>query len=105
MGRVYMQKLDGMFYRCRACHTHLAKLDDLMSKTFHCRRGKATLFLNVVNVVVGEYEEPMMTTGMHIVADIYCTQCNQNVGWRYEKAFDESQKYKEGKFILESPTM
>ncbi|KAH6555121.1 hypothetical protein KP509_1Z280500 [Ceratopteris richardii] len=43
----------------------------------------------------------MMTTGMHIVADIYCTQCNQNVGWRYEKAFDESQKYKEGKFILE----
>ncbi|KAH7282756.1 hypothetical protein KP509_35G046500 [Ceratopteris richardii] len=34
MGRVYMQKLDGMFYRCRACHTHLAKFDDLMSK-FH----------------------------------------------------------------------
>ncbi|KAH7282755.1 hypothetical protein KP509_35G046500 [Ceratopteris richardii] len=47
MGRVYMQKLDGMFYRCRACHTHLAKFDDLMSKTFHCRRGKAYLYKNV----------------------------------------------------------
>jgi hypothetical protein len=23
------------------------------------------------------------------------------LGWKYEKAFEESQKYKEGKYILE----
>ncbi|KAH7435411.1 hypothetical protein KP509_06G063600 [Ceratopteris richardii] len=90
-----------MFYKCRMCHTHLAKFDDLMSKTFHCRRGKAYLYSSVVNVIVGDYEQRMMTTGMHVVADIYCIHCNQNVGWRYETAYEESQKYKEGKFILE----
>lgn len=25
------------------------------------------------------------------------------VGWKYEEAFEESQKYKVGKFILEKP--
>ncbi|KAI5065393.1 hypothetical protein GOP47_0020088 [Adiantum capillus-veneris] len=70
-------------------------------QTFHCRRGKAYLYNSVVNVIVGDYEERMMTTGMHVVADIYCVYCNQNVGWRYETAYEDSQKYKEGKFILE----
>lgn len=101
MGRVYVQKLDGMFYKCRVCHTHLAKFEDLVAKTFHCRRGKAYLYNTVVNVIAGVNEERMMTTGMHVVADIYCVYCNQNVGWKYETAYEESQKYKEGKFILE----
>ncbi|MCO5597301.1 hypothetical protein L7F22_051377 [Adiantum nelumboides] len=70
-------------------------------ETFHCRRGKAYLYNSVVNVIVGDYEERMMTTGVHVVADIYCIHCNQNVGWRYETAYEDSQKYKEGKFILE----
>lgn len=101
MGRVYVRKLEGMFYKCHICHTHLAKLDDLVSKTFHCRRGKAYLYNTVVNVIAGINEERIMTTGLHVVADIYCVYCNQNVGWKYETAYEESQKYKEGKFILE----
>ena len=32
--------------------------------------------------------------------DIYCVD-QSLLGWKYEKAFEESQKYKEGKFILE----
>lgn len=32
---------------------------------------------------------------------MYCNDCGTNVGWRYECASDLSQKYKEGKFILE----
>jgi len=27
--------------------------------------------------------------------------CDALVGWKYEEAFEESQKYKEGRFILE----
>eukprot|EP00250_Pteridium_aquilinum_P008322 c17850_g1_i3 orf=340-648(+) len=73
----------------------------IIAKSFHCRRGAAYLFNSVVNVTEGETEERMMTTGMHIVADIYCICCCQNVGWKYEAAFEETQKYKEGKFILE----
>lgn len=30
-----------------------------------------------------------------------CITCNSVLGWKYEVAYEESQKYKEGKFILE----
>lgn len=42
-----------------------------------------------------------MTTGMHEVSDIYCLGCSSCVGWRYWRASENSQKYKEGKMILE----
>ena len=42
-----------------------------------------------------------MTTGMHQVSDIFCLGCSTCVGWRYWKASENSQKYKEGKLILE----
>eukprot|EP01018_Ginkgo_biloba_P025900 Gb_25487 [translate_table: standard] len=47
----------------------------------------------------------MMTTGMHTVGDIFCSCCGQIVGWKYEVAHEMSQKYKEGKFILERAKM
>ncbi|CAJ2670718.1 unnamed protein product [Trifolium pratense] len=65
------------------------------------RYGKAYLFDNVVNVTVGEKENRMMITGLHTVVDIFCVTCGSIVGWKYETAYDKSQKYKEGKFILE----
>jgi hypothetical protein len=40
-------------------------------------------------------------TGLHTVADIHCCCCGAVLGWKYEVAFEESQKYKEGKFIIE----
>ena len=36
----------------------------------------------------------MLITGLHTVADIFCTVCNTNLGWKYEAAFEEGQKYK-----------
>jgi Yippee zinc-binding/DNA-binding /Mis18, centromere assembly len=42
-----------------------------------------------------------MTTGRHTVRDIKCRQCKETVGWKYDKAFEAPEKYKEGKFILE----
>jgi len=56
----------------------------------------------VVNVNAGEPSERNMTTGKHIVRDIVCRQCNETVGWKYDKAYEASEKYKEGKFILEA---
>jgi hypothetical protein len=75
--------------------------DDIISKAFHGRHGRAYLFNTVVNVTVGPKEERMLITGLHTVADIFCTCCNTNLGWKYDQAFEESQKYKEGKFIVE----
>ncbi|WVZ60180.1 hypothetical protein U9M48_010233 [Paspalum notatum var. saurae] len=68
---------------------------------FHCRTGRAYLFDKVTNVTVGEKEERMMITGLHLVSDVFCGGCQETVGWKYEVAYERSQKYKEGKFILE----
>lgn len=54
-----------------------------------------------INVSLGPKEDRILTTGLHTVCDIFCTTCEQNIGWFYEQAFEESQKYKEGKYILE----
>lgn len=43
-----------------------------------------------------------MTTGLHIVRDIDCKACERTVGWKYDKAYEPGEKYKEGKYILES---
>lgn len=105
MGRLYLIQLDGRVYSCRYCRSHLAQCDELVSKSFHCRHGKAYLFNTVVNVSLGPQEDRLMTTGKHTVADICCNCCQQVVGWKYESAFEKSQKYKEGKFILERAKM
>ena len=62
-----------------------------------------------------------MTTGNHTVRDIYCVKCGETLGWKYvrifsketfrcggrsmglcqDRAYETSQKYKEGKYILE----
>ena len=42
-----------------------------------------------------------MLTGRHWVRDVFCKKCNDKVGWMYEFALEEQQKYKEGKVILE----
>ncbi|KAK6125967.1 hypothetical protein DH2020_040275 [Rehmannia glutinosa] len=101
MGRLYLIYLEGNKYTCKYCQTHLALADDIISKSFHCRHGKAYLFDKVVNVTNGEKEERMMITGMHTVVDIFCVGCGSIVGWKYEAAHEKSQKYKVGKFILE----
>jgi len=40
-------------------------------------------------------------TGLHSVNDIFCIRCKKLIGWTYSKAYEQSQKYKEGKFIIE----
>ncbi|ELW61568.1 Protein yippee-like 2 [Tupaia chinensis] len=56
---------------------------------------------DVVNVGCGPAEERVLLTGLHAVADIYCENCKTTLGWKYEHAFESSQKYKEGKYIIE----
>lgn len=73
-----------------------------MSQNFRGQHGKAYLFENVVNVTTSEASERNMTTGRHVVRDITCRRCKETVGWKYDKAYEQSEKYKEGKFILEA---
>ncbi|PAA52895.1 hypothetical protein BOX15_Mlig025971g1 [Macrostomum lignano] len=88
-------------YACMHCRAHLAAHADLISKSFHGSQGRAYLFDRVVNVIVGPAEERLLLTGLHSVADIYCHGCRTVLGWKYERAFESSQRYKEGKYIIE----
>lgn len=43
-----------------------------------------------------------LVTGAHTVSDVSCTFCDSVLGWKYVAAEEESQRYKVGKFILET---
>ncbi|KAG4087286.1 Yippee/Mis18 [Neocallimastix lanati (nom. inval.)] len=107
MGKLFLLYLDEEsednedVYCCAKCKTHLSQSGEIISKSFQGYTGKAWLFNRVVNIFQGECENRNMTTGIHKVADIYCSNCKLNVGWKYIKTYENSQKYKEGKYILE----
>jgi len=88
-------------WSCKSCGIHLADHRDISSKDFNGKNGKAYLFLSAVNVTDIEPVDKMLATGKHTVADITCNGCGCYLGWKYIKAFDEVNKYKEGSFILE----
>jgi Yippee zinc-binding/DNA-binding /Mis18, centromere assembly len=126
MGRIFKRYLEGpQIFCCLDCKTQLSTHDQIISKSFHGRGGKAYLFNSAINVTQGPLEKRMLITGevsnsfakcsgfsatdtvccshsfctgMHTVADIYCVCCEGLLGWRYEEADEPSQKYKEGTF-------
>ncbi|KAK0593654.1 hypothetical protein LWI29_017453 [Acer saccharum] len=63
-------------------------------------KGKC-LSLKFFQGLSGQKEDRHLLTGLHTVADISCADCREVLGWKYERAYEASQKYKEGKFILE----
>ena len=102
MGRVFLRHVEAeTVHCCAACRAHLASHDSIISKAFQGRHGRAYLFGDVININSGPTENRLLLTGLHVVADIYCNACDTRLGWKYVEAFEESQKYKEGKFILE----
>ncbi|KAL8154331.1 hypothetical protein V2J09_012091 [Rumex salicifolius] len=69
-------------------------------RLFRAGMGRLTSSVRA-NVTIGELDRRMMMTGLHTVADIFCVGCGSILGWRYETAHERSQKYKEGKSVLE----
>ncbi|KAI8613928.1 hypothetical protein BC830DRAFT_1129727 [Chytriomyces sp. MP71] len=88
---------------CKTCATHLSHTgaNNVISTSFHGHYGKAWLMRTVFNTLIGQPARRTMTTGVHVVADLTCVACQATVGWKYLKAFESSQRYKEGSFILE----
>ncbi|KIM75937.1 hypothetical protein PILCRDRAFT_826770 [Piloderma croceum F 1598] len=86
---------------CSTCAAVIALQDELISKSFSGREGRGFLMHSAVNVKVGKKEDRPLLTGVHTVADVFCVGCNERLGWFYHKAADPSQKYKEGKYLLE----
>ena len=69
------------------------------------RRSTVKLFINgcrrnFVFSPVSEPAERVMLTGRHWVRDVYCKKCEEKLGWMYEFAMEEQQRYKESRVIL-----
>lgn len=102
MGRIYLRHIGGKrLFSCRNCATVLTNRSKLISTRFTGSTGRAFLFTDVVNLKFSEIQERQMLTGRHMVRDVSCKYCDTKLGWIYEFAMEEQQRYKEGRVILE----
>ncbi|KAK1777039.1 yippee zinc-binding/DNA-binding /Mis18, centromere assembly-domain-containing protein [Copromyces sp. CBS 386.78] len=118
--------------RCAHCASDIAFTSQIISKGFTGRHGRAYLVSptaapgphtsssprlfhhhhqsspakktteELPNILTEAPESRRLVTGQHTVADITCAVCGTKLGWKYVDAKEGSQKYKVGKFILES---
>ncbi|RWS14372.1 Yippee-type zinc-binding protein-like protein [Dinothrombium tinctorium] len=102
MGRVFLEHIGGQrLFSCASCDTFLTNRHELISTRFTGATGRAFLFNKVVNLKYSEVQDRVMLTGRHMVRDVSCKNCETKLGWVYEFATEESQRYKEGRVILE----
>ncbi|KAI9636541.1 putative yippee-like protein [Dioszegia hungarica] len=93
---------DKPVFSCEKCSDTVALQDELVSKAFNGRSGRAYLFNTTINTNLGKREERKLITGMHTVADLLCASCDTSLGWMYIRAPTGDQRYKEGRYILEA---
>lgn len=72
----------------RSSRDTVATHEQLVSKSFQGRHGRAFLFTTATNVMLGPKEERVLMTGLHSVSDIFCTACSTRLGWKYLEAFE-----------------
>ncbi|EEB06932.1 yippee-like protein [Schizosaccharomyces japonicus yFS275] len=101
MGRSYRTYLSRKFFVCNSCNTHVALFAHLRSKDYYGAFGAAALFEQLFNGIALGKEKEEMRTGRYVVRRILCCHCHSNIGWRYERAYEPSQKIKENLYILE----
>ena len=59
------------------------------------------MFSHAMNIIVGQNHDKELITGLYTIAEIFCCNCGQELGWKYIRASEDRQKFKEGKFIIE----
>ena len=93
-------------FLCRTCEAVVATVaDNVLSKDFVGRSGKAYLFAKCRNLYQGEAYSALLLTGEHVVAKVFCACCRSELGWKYVDAASASQSYKVGKVCLELPRL
>lgn len=100
---------------CAKCATDLCLTSQVISKGFTGRHGRAYLVQSSPSTSASSPPRPALpntflsrpiarnlVTGQHVVSDLSCAVCGSLLGWKYVEASEESQKYKVGKYILET---
>lgn len=108
------------YLRCARCATDLCFTSQIISKGFTGRHGRAYLVsaspvasgMSPTTIATNTPSLPnthtlkavprQLVTGAHTVSDVSCAFCGQVLGWKYVAAEEELQRYKVGKFILET---
>ncbi|EWC46529.1 hypothetical protein DRE_04252 [Drechslerella stenobrocha 248] len=92
------------YMHCSTCRANLCFASAVISKGFTGRHGRAYLVSTLIpaNIVHGKPTSRSLQTGAHTVADISCRGCGSNLGWKYIHAEERSQRYKVGKYIVET---
>ncbi|KAF2997624.1 hypothetical protein E8E13_004347 [Curvularia kusanoi] len=115
--------------RCNKCLTDLIPTTSIISKGFTGRHGRAYLVappppdallhppsstptqqgaaatwrpVDLPNTFTHKPVARQLVTGAHTVSDISCVRCGSVLGWKYVHAEEETQRYKIGKYILET---
>ena len=106
--------------RCAKCSIDICLTSQIISKGFTGRHGRAYLVspfplqsgsaqafkaahdLCLPNTKTDAPSSRQLVTGVHTVSDVRCAFCNSMLGWKYDGAEEESQRYKVGKYILET---
>ncbi|KAL8729413.1 MAG: hypothetical protein Q9166_004743 [cf. Caloplaca sp. 2 TL-2023] len=108
--------------RCARCATDLCPTSQIISKGFTGRHGRAYLVsaspvtdatphdyqprnvrtLPLPNTRTHKAMPRQLVTGAHTVSDVSCAFCGSVIGWKYDSAEEETQRYKVGKYILET---
>ncbi|KAK1271142.1 hypothetical protein QJS04_geneDACA007538 [Acorus gramineus] len=100
MGFLFVVNLEGKIYSCKHCQTHLAVSDDIVSKAFHCRHGKAYLFSKVVNVFSGSNEERMILKGCTLSRTYSASSVAQSWGGNMRPPMRTARSTKRGSSSL-----
>ena len=101
------------YLRCAKCAADLCLTSQIISKGFTGRHGRAYLVSGtpnsrtsgatyLPNTQTGQAVKRQLVTGQHTVSDLSCSFCGLVIGWKYDAAEEETQRYKVGKFILET---
>lgn len=116
----FLSRAPAAHLRCQKCLTDLIPTSSIISKGFTGRHGRAYLVAapppssisrgevsawakgDLPNTFTHKPVPRQLVTGAHTVSDISCRSCGSVLGWKYVDAAEEAQKYKVGKFILET---
>jgi hypothetical protein len=108
------------YIQCARCATDICLTSQIISKGFTGRHGRAYLvsgessssaisttsssspITSLPNTMTQRAVPRQLVTGAHTVCDISCVFCGSVLGWKYVAAEEESQRYKVGKYILET---
>ena len=111
------------YLQCACCAADICLTSQIISKGFTGRHGRAYLVSagsgslaesismtpatsptspTLPNTIMQKAVPRQLVTGAHTVCDVSCIFCGSVLGWKYVAAEEESQRYKVGKFILET---